>query len=364
MFSLEMSKEQKMIKSEVARLVKGIVIDEAGDMEDKREIPPDSIQKAWELGISVSMVPEEYGGFGMSDSPLTTSIILEELAFGDMAFAVAATLPSMVISPLAAMGTKDQQAKYLPVFCSEKYPNCTLALNEPHFGFDPTQLKTTAQKKNGAYVLNGTKCFTPMAASASHILIAASENGSNGLFIVEKDNPGLSIGEKEKNLGLYALDSYELTLENCEVPAEDRLGGETGCDYDLFLQKSKIGMSALGTGLSRASFEFAMNYAKDRVQFGEPIVHKQSVAFMIAEMAYEVDAMRLMTWKAASALEAGKDAKREAFLAKLYTGDMTMKVADYGVQLLGGHGYIREYPVERYYRNGRGISILEGMATV
>ncbi len=364
MFSLEMSKEQKMIKSEVARLVKNMVIDKAGDMEDEKQIPPDSIQKAWELGISVSAVPEEYGGFGMTDSPMTTAIILEELAFGDMAFAIAATLPSMVISPLAAMGTKEQQAKYLPVFCSEQYPECTLALNEPHFEFDPIQLKTTAQKKGGAYILKGTKCFVPMAKTASHIMVAASENGSNSLFIVEKDTPGLKISEREKNLGMYSLESYEVTLENCEIPAENRLGGETGCNYDLFLQKTKIGMSALGTGLSRASFEFAMNYARERVQFGEPIVHKQSVAFMIAEMAYEVDAMRLMTWKAASALEAGKDAKREAFLAKLYTGDMTMKIVDFGVQLLGGHGYIREYPVERYYRNGRGISILESMATV
>jgi acyl-CoA dehydrogenase len=148
------------------------------------------------------------------------------------------------------------------------------------------------------------------------------------------------------------------------VPAGNRLGGDAGCDFNSFVTRARIGMSAIGTGISRASFEFAMNYAKDRVQFGEPIVHRQSVAFMIAEMAYEVDAMRLMTWQAASKLEAGKDAFREAFLAKLYVGEQTMRVTDFGVQLLGGHGYIREYPVERYYRNGRGIGIIEGMATV
>ncbi|MCP4750092.1 MAG: acyl-CoA dehydrogenase [Proteobacteria bacterium] len=364
MFSLEMSKEQKMIKDEVAKLVKDLVIDNAREMEDTKAIPADSIQKAWELGASVSMVPEEFGGFGMDDSPVTTTLILEELAYGDMAFAVAATLPSMVISPLVSMGTKEQQSKYLPILCEEKYSPSTLAINEPHFGFDAVELKTTAAKKNGSYLLNGQKCFVPLAEKASHVMVAASLDGQNSLFIVGRDNPGLKIGDKEKNLGLYSLDTYEVAFENCEVPAEDRLGGEAGCDYDQFLQKSRIGMSAVGTGVARASFEFAMNYAKDRVQFGEPIVHKQSVAFMIAEMAYEVDAMRLMTWKAASRLEAGKDAKREAYLAKLYAGDMAMKVTDYGVQLLGGHGYIREYPVERYYRNGRGISIIEGMATV
>lgn len=364
MFSLELSKEQKMIKDEVSRLVKSIVIDEASDMDEQKTIPKEAVQKAWELGISVSMVSEEYGGFGLSDSPLTTAIILEELAYGDMGFAVAATLPSMVISPLAGMGTREQKSKYLPLFCAEKYPVCTLALNEPHFGYDPVELKTLATKKGGAYVLNGSKCFVPLAKKASHIMVAASLEGENNLFFVNKENPGLKISEREKNMGLNCLETHEVGLENCEIPLEDRLGQEKGCDYDVFLQKARIGMSALGTGVSRASFEFAMNYAKDRVQFGEPIVHKQSVAFMIAEMAYEVEAMRLMTWKAASALEAGKDAKREAFLAKLYAGDMTMKIVDYGVQLLGGHGYIREYPVERYYRNGRGISIIDGMATV
>ncbi len=364
MFSLEMSKEQKMIKDEVAKLVKDIVIDNMNEMEEKGEIPQDSIQKAWELGASVSMVSEELGGFGMDDSPITTAVILEELAYADMAFTISATLPSLLISPLVSMGTDEQKSKYLPLLCEETYHPCTLAINEPQFGFDVADLKTKAEKKNGSYFLSGTKCFVPIAKQASHILVAASLDGVGNLFIVEKGTAGLQISEREKNLGLYSLETNEITLENCEIPAENRLGGETGCDFDAFIQKTRIGMSAIGTGISRASFEFAMNYAKDRVQFGEPIVHKQSVAFMIAEMAYEVDAMRLMTWKAASKLEAGKDAKREAYLAKLYVGEQTMRVTDFGVQLLGGHGYIREYPMERYYRNGRGISIIEGMATV
>ncbi len=364
MFSLEMSKEQKMIKDEVAKLVKSIVTENADEMDKNREIPMDGIQKAWELGASVSMVSEEFGGFGMEDSPVTTAIVLEELAYGDLAFAVQATLPSLIISPLVAMGTKEQQSRYLPLLCGEKYSASTLAINEARFGFDPVELETKAVKKNGSYVLTGEKCFVPLAATAAIILVAASLEGENNLFIVNKDNPGLKLGEKEKNLGLNALDTYRISFENCEIPAEDKLGGDQGCDYAKFLQKSRIGMSAIGTGLSRASFEFAMDYAKGRSQFGEPIVHKQSVAFMIAQMAYEVDSMRLMTWNAASKLEAGKDAKREAYLAKFYTGEKTMYVTDCGVQLLGGHGYIREYPVERYYRNGRGISIIEGMVTV
>ncbi|MCP4752528.1 MAG: acyl-CoA dehydrogenase [Proteobacteria bacterium] len=364
MFDLELSKEQKMIKDEVAKLVKDLVTEQAKEWDLNCEIPMDTIQKAWELGASVSAVPEDYGGFGMTDSPITTAIILEELAFGDMAFAVAATTPSTAISPLLDSGTKEQQAKYLPIFCPEEYSPCTLGLNEEGFGFDPLEPKTTAVKKNGAYVLNGKKVFVPMADRSSYIMIAATLDGAGNLFIVDRNNPGLTVGEREKNLGLYALDSNEVTLENCAIPAEDRLGGENGCDYAKFLQKCRIGMSAIGTGVSRASYEFARDYAKDRVQFGEPIVYRQSIAFNIADIATEVDSMRMLTWKAASRLENGKDAQREAYLAKLYTGDNTMSIVNDGVQILGGHGYVREYPVERFYRNGRGIGILEGMATV
>jgi len=364
MLSFGMSKEQKMIKDEVANLIKGVVAENADEMDQTSKIPEASIQQGWELGASVTGVPEEFGGFGMQDSPITTAIILEELAYGDMGFSIAVTLPSLMISPILSMGTDDQKAKYLPLLCKEAYAPCSLALNEPHFMADAGDLKTTAEKKNGAYVLNGAKCFVPMADTASHIMVAAALDGESDLFIVNKDNPGLEIGEKERNLGLYALDTHELALSNCEIPAEDRLGGDGGCDYGLFLQKCRIGMSAIGTGVARASFEFARDYAKERVQFGEPIVNRQSVSFMIAEMAYEVDAMRLMTWQAASKLEAGEDATRESYLAKIYAGEMVMKVTDWGVQVLGGHGYTREYPVERFYRNGRGISILDGMATV
>ncbi len=362
MFGFSMSKQQKMVKKEVANLVKDLVIDQSKEMDEEKTIPAKTVQMAWELGASISMVPEEYGGFGMEDSTVETAIILEELAYGDMAFALAVTLPSLFINPILKMGTETQKKKYLPLCCKEQYSPCTLALNEPHFDFDAVDLKTTAQKKNGAYILNGTKCFVPEAEKSSHILVAAELNGQNNLFIVDKNNPGITIGEKEKNLGLYALNTHEITLENCEIPADDRLGEEKGCDYDQMLQRTRIGMSAIGTGVARASYDFAREYAKERVQFGEPIAHRQSIAFMIAEMAYEVDAMRLMTWKAASRLEAGMDAKREAYLSKLYAGEMAMKITDYSVQILGGHGYIREYPVERYYRNGRGIGIIEAMA--
>lgn len=364
-FGFSMSEEQSSMKDTVAKLVKSMVTGNAAhDMDNKRAIPSEIIDKVWELGATVSTVPEEYGGYGMEYSPIMNAIFLEELAYGDMALAIASTLPSMFIYTIMEMGTEEQKKKYLSMYCNPTYKACTAAVNEPHFQFDAVSMKTKAEKQGGKYILNGKKCFVPQALDSGHLLVAANADGKMDLFIVEGNNPGLKIGEREKNLGLYALESYPVILENCEVPADDRVGGEQGCNFKRFLQKTRIAMSAVGTGVSRASFEYARDYAKERVQFGEPIASRQSIAFMIAEMAYEVDAMRLMTWKAASALEAGHDAQRESYLAKLYAGEMTMKITDYGVQILGGHGYIRENPVERYYRNGRGIAILESMAMV
>ena len=364
MLDFSISKEQKMIQKEISKIVKDLVVDNAHDMDEGGTIQSDIIQAVWEMGISVANVPEAFGGFGGESVPVDNTLILEELAFGDMAVAIAATLPSVFIQPLLLYGTPAQQKKYLPMYCSETFKACALAINEPHFGFDAVDLHTTAERKNGEYVLNGEKCFVPMGRKSEHILVAAALAGSPQLFIVESSNAGINFSEREKNIGLYGLETCEIKLDNCSIPAEARLGEDNGCDYDQILQRLRIGMCAMATGMCRASYEFAKNYAKERIQFGEPIAHRQSVAFMIAEMAYEVDAMRLMTWKAASRLAAGKDAGKESYLAKLYAGEKAMKICDYGVQVLGGHGYIREYPVERYYRNSRGISILEGMTAV
>ena len=364
MFSFALSKEQKMVKDEVSKLVKNMLVDTAHDMDEQRAIPPEAIQKAWELGFSISMIPESYGGYGLKDSPVETTLILEELARGDMAFTLGVMMPSLFIHPLAEMGTQEQKEMYLPTYCGDTFKPCTLAIQEPHVGFDPFSLRTTAVRKGSSYFLNGKKCFVPGAKESGHMLVAAMLDDEPALFIVPGNAPGMTVGEREKNLGLYALETFEVVFENCQIPDKDRLGGENGCDYDRLIQKSRVAMSAIGTGVSRASLDFVKAYARQRVQFGEPIAHRQSIAFMLAEMAYEVDAMRLLTWKAASRLEAGKDAARESYLAKLYAGEMTMKITDHGVQVMGGHGYIRDYPVERYFRNGRGVGILEGIATL
>ncbi|TFH41070.1 MAG: acyl-CoA dehydrogenase, partial [Chrysiogenales bacterium] len=330
-FSFGMSEEQRTMKETVARLVKANVTDVAHDMDETKALNPDLIQKIWELGAVISIIPEEYGGYGMDYSPVMNAIILEELAYGDMALAIASTLPSLFLYPVMDMGSAAQKKKYIPPYCDPEFKACTAAINEPNFKFDPVCPSTKAEKKGSSYIINGNKCFVPMAPESGHMLVSAETDGKTELFIVAADNPGLKIGDRENNLGLYALRSFPVSFENCEVPATDRLGEGQGSDHDRYLQKTRIALAAIGAGVSRASFEYARDYSKERIQFGEPIASRQAVAFMLAEMAYEVDAIRLMAWQGASALEAGRDARRESYLAKLYAGEMTMKITDFGV---------------------------------
>lgn len=364
MFGFSPSKEQKMVKDSFSEIVRDFVAVNAHDMDEAGEISADFIQKTWELGACVASVPGEFGGDGMAASPVLNALILEELAAGDMAFAAAVMLPSVFIGPILEDGTAEQKKKYLPACCGEKFAPVSLAMTEPFMDFDAASPKTTAVRKGGSYVLNGKKCFAAKARDSKYIMVSAMLDGKPQLFIVDAKNTGMAVGEREKTLGLYALDLYPVTLTDCEIPAEDRLGGDSGCNHERVLSKTRTAMAAMATGVCRASFDFVRKYARERVQFGEPIAYRQSVAFMIAQMAYETDAMRLLAWKASSALEAGRNGTRESYLAKLYAAETGMLVCDFGVQVMGGHGYIRDYPAERYYRNIRGVAMIEGLATV
>jgi alkylation response protein AidB-like acyl-CoA dehydrogenase len=179
---------------------------------------------------------------------------------------------------------------------------------------------------------------------------------------VDKDTPGMTIGEREKNMGLRPLPLFPVTFQDCEVPKDRRVGSARGIDYVRLLNLSRASLSAMAVGVARASLEYAVDYARERHAFGEPIASRQAIAFMLAEAAMEVDGMRLLAWRAAWRLDRNEDATRDATLAKMYCADQTMKVVDYGVQILGGHGYIREHPVEMWFRNGRGFATLEGLA--
>ena len=287
MLSFTPSEEQTVMKETLAKLVQSTVRDTAHDMDEKNAIPGEVIAKFRELGTALSLIPEELGGYGMPVSPLMNAIILEELAFGDMALRHRRHAALSVPLPHHRHGhrrTEEEVHTAVRLRRLRRHPGDQRAALQVRRR-DPA---TVAAVKGGSYVINGMKCFVPLADRAKHMLVAAKCDGENSLFIVDAGNPGLKMGEREKNLGLYVLDTFTVHFNGCEVPEENRLGGDEG--YDTYLQKTRMALAAIGTGVSRASFEYARDYSKERVQFGEPIASRQSVAFMIAEMAYEVDA--------------------------------------------------------------------------
>ncbi len=363
MISFELDEEQRMITDTVRDFAQEQMRKIYRECDEEEHIPDEVVQAGWELGLIPFHIPEAYGGFG-EHSAVTGALVAEELAWGDLAIAMKILCPGLVAFPVLMCGTEEQKARYLPLFCEQKYRPATAALIEPRIHFDPNALTTTAQADGDAYVLNGQKCYVPLAADAEVILVYAALDGATQAFLVEKGTPGLEVGEREKNMGIKALATHELTLKDCRVPRENRLGGEDGCDFTRLLNHSRVALAAMAVGVARASYEYAREYAKERVQFGEPIAHRQAIAFMLAEMAIEIDATRLMTWEAAWKLDRGEDATKEAYLAKLYADDVVLKVTDGGVQVLGGHGYIHEHPVELWLRNGRGFAAFDGMAMV
>ena len=370
MVSFEPSEEQKMIQDMARDFANEQLRPQARECDENDTIPDDILQAGWELGMVNAVIPEKYGGAGMERSAVTGALMCEELAWGDLSQAIALLTPALVAYPIMEFGTEEQKEKYLPRFCEQKFYPATSALVEPYFDFDLTQLRTKAEKKGDVYVLNGEKCLVPLGLRAELYLIWASLEGKPGYenvagFIVEKGGSGLVLGEREKNMGLKALETAELKLENLEVPAENRLGGEQGCDFARIASQSRVALTAMATGVARASYEYAREYAKERVAFGEPIAYRQAIAFMLAEMAWEVDSTRLLAWEAGWELDAGKDTGfKDAYLAKMYADQMVVWVTDCGVQILGGHGYIREHPVEMWLRNGRGFACFEGLAIV
>jgi alkylation response protein AidB-like acyl-CoA dehydrogenase len=364
MYSFEPSEEQQMLIDVARRFAEKDLRPAAHEAEEHRGFADKLIEKGWELGVLQASVPEEFGGFG-ERSALTSILAAEELAWGDLAGALAIMAPSLFVTPILAAGTEEQKKKYLPDVVEAEWQPYTAALVEYQFDFDPNALRTTAKREGGEYTLHGEKRFVPFADQAQAMIVYADLDGQTQGFIVTNDAPGLSIGEKEKMMGLNALPTYAVTLDQVKVPAAHRLGGEEGHDFAPLLAAFQISMAALAVGMARASFEYARDYAKIRYVLGSYVAQKQSIAFMLAEMATEIEAIRLLTWEAAWELDNGsEEAYISAYLAYQGALDMVMMVTDRGVQVLGGHGYIREHPVELWYRNSRAIAALAGLAIV
>lgn len=366
MVSFQPSEEQQLIRDTVAAFACEQVRPLARAADETGTIPSEVIRQGWELGLVQSVIPEAYGGAGDARSVVTGALIAEELAYGDLSIALHLLAPRLVVYPVLEMGTPEQQDRILRSYTGVQFCPGSAAVMEPRFDFDLAALSVAACREDGSYVLNGTKCFVPLGDEATHLLVYARTGEREGYdsvggFLVDKGTTGLTVVEREKNMGLKALATHEIVLENCRVPAANQLGGEAGCDFAKLVNYSRVGLAAMAVGVARAAFEYARDYAKERTAFGVAIAQKQAIAFMLAEMAIEIDATRLLTWEAAWKMDRGADATREASLAKNYAANMVLKVADNAVQILGGHGYIREHPVEMWLRNGRGFAAFEGL---
>jgi alkylation response protein AidB-like acyl-CoA dehydrogenase len=364
MYSFEPSEEQKMLVETINRYAGGNLRPGAHDADEAAEYPMTMIRKGWELGVLQASIPEGYGGFG-DHSMITGVLAAEEMAWGDLAGAMAVMTPGLFALPVLLVGSEEQRQFYLPSICEGDWQPYTAALIEPTYNFDPHEMKTSAQPVDGNYVLTGEKSYVLFADRAETMLVYANMEGQTQGFIIPCDTPGIKIGERQKLLGINALPVYRVSFEQVNIPSANRLGGSEGHSMEPILTSANLAIASLAIGLSRAALEYARDYAKDREVFGMKVAQKQAIAFMIAEMATEIEAIRLLTWEAAWMADAGKeDAGRMAYLAYTGAADMAMMVTDRAVQILGGHGYIREHPVEMWMRNGRGMSMLTGLAMI
>lgn len=360
MYGFTPTDEQKMLIDAVARYAKSDLRPAAHDAEEEKKLPQKLIGKGWELGLLQASMPEAYGGFG-ERSAVTGVLAAEELAFGDLSGALAVMNPSLFVLPVLLAGSEKQKQTWIPPVIEEGWRPYTAALIEPSFDFDPQELKTMAKAEGGDYILEGVKTYVAFAEQAEVLVIYASLNGETKGFIVPKNADGLVVSERIKLMSLNALPLYQVTLKGVRVPQSNLLAG----DFAPLLAAMRVTNAALALGVARAAFEYARDYAKERDAFGVKIAQKQAIAFMLAEMAMEIEATRLLTWEAAWKLDSGKDdAVTAAYFAATGAADMVMLVADRAVQILGGHGYIRDHPVEMWMRNGRGFATFTGLAIV
>ncbi len=364
MYSFDPTEEQQMLIDAIQRYAINDLRARMRDADEEAHLPEKLIEKGWELGFLQASIPESYGGFG-ERSAVTGVLAAEEMAYGDLAGSLAVMAPGLFAMPILLVGSEEQKQAYLPAIVEGPWTPYTAAFIEPTFDFDPNELRTQAVERGGEYVLNGEKTFVPYAAEAEGMIVYARLGEQTQGFIVKKGAAGLEVGERQKTLGIHALPVYKVTLKNVHVAMADRLGGPQGHDFAPLLASMRLALASLAVGMSRAALDYAVEYAKDRDVFGVKVAQKQAIAFMLAEMATEIEAIRLLIWEAAWMLDVGKpEAYKQAYLALTGAMDMAMMVTDRAVQTLGGHGYIREHPVELWMRNGRGFAMLNGQAII
>jgi acyl-CoA dehydrogenase len=338
--------------------------------EADTEMPWEIWRKAAALGITAYMLPEEYGGGGMTDV-FTQCLVQEELCFGCSGIGNLLTSGGFFAEPVLELGSEEQKRRYLEPLCGDDPPLTALATTEPDAGSDAASMQTSATRTPDGYLLRGQKAWISNGGLAEHYVVFATVapgTRSKGVtaFLVERGDPGVSFGAPMRKMGQRAIVNAEMFLAEVELPLERRLGEEGQGFYGLMrtFDRSRIVLGAAATGLARAALEYATEYASTRVQFGKPILEHQAVAFRLADMATRVDAARLLVWRAAKAIDAGQFVPKEAAMAKLFASETAMWCTWAAVQTLGGWGYSREYPVEKWMRDAKLEEIEEGTSDI
>ncbi|HEX4471228.1 MAG TPA: acyl-CoA dehydrogenase family protein [Nocardioides sp.] len=362
-FDLTPTEDEQLLVDVVTDLAADIVRPAAADADVACAAPEEVLSAASEIGLPLLGVPESLGGISEERAVMAGALVAEALAKGDLGLAVACLAPGAVATALATWGTDEQQQTYLPAFTDgtrgAQVPAAALALTEPRPLFDVLEPQAVATRHGDDLVLDGVKSMVPRGADAELYVVGARLDGHGVLVIVEAGVSGLSV-EADPGMGVRAASLTTLTLEGVRVPASNVLGALDGTTYVECVRLSRIAWCALSVGVGQAVLDYVTPYVKEREAFGEPIARRQSVAFMVANIAIELQAMRLLTWKAASRAAAGQDVARDVGLARTLCSDKGMQIGLDGVQLLGGHGFVKEHPVERWYRDLRAISIMEG----
>lgn len=368
MLSFKLSPEEDSLRSLAREFAKQELLPVAAEYDRSGDVPWPVIKKAWEIGFLNMGVPEEYGGGGQGI--LSGCLVSEELAAACAGISATLALTDLACTPIILAGTAEQKERWLRPVCREM-KMVAFCVTEPEAGSDVAALTTTARRDGDSYILNGSKQFITNASIADYFIVFATtdkKKGHKGLsaFVVERTAPGLAVGKKEDKMGQRASDTASVSFSDVVVAAANRLGAE-GDGFRLIMQtfnRSRPGVAAAAVGLGRSAMEHALQYAKTRVQFGVPIILHQSISFMLADMQKDLDAARLLAWRAAWLADAGEKNSREAAMAKAFAADVAMRVTTEAVQIFGGYGYSREYPVEKLMRDAKVMQIYEGTAQI
>ena len=364
LFDLAPTDEQQMLSDSVREFALAELRPLAQDADADCAAPRALLAQSGDLGLTMVGVPEELGGAVEERSAVTAVLMSESLALGDMGIAVACLAPAAVSTALGLWGDADQQSTYLSAFAGESIPGAALAVLEPRPLFDPFKLQTSARPANGGYVLDGVKSIVPRAADGELFIVAAQlEDRGPALFLVESGFNGISV-EPEPAMGIRAAGTGKLIFDEVNLPAGSLIAEGAPEVFAECIQLGRIGWCALTVGTGQAVLDYVIPYVNERRAFGEPISHRQAVAFTVANMAIELDGMRLSTYRAAARVDRGDTFAREAALARRLCAEHGMSIGSDGVQLLGGHGYVKEHPVERWYRDLRAGGLMEGVLVV